>query len=184
MRHPMPCDLRRTPVETGLRAVVLGVTSYMAGCIFPPSLSVDVQDAGIDSPPAIIAVRSSSQELRDGDIALFAVNQMDTLNLTLLDTDVEDTLYVRIFVNYSPTNLSGPRAFCQSAAGASAVRTATCDTQALCLPEDRDGEQLMRIVVFDRQVLDSGTPAFMAMPAGGQSTSRVYPLRCSDQTPP
>lgn len=179
MRHPKRCDLRRTPVETGVRAVILGVTSYMAGCIFPPSLSVDVQDAGIDSPPAITAVRSSNQELRDGDIAAFEFGHMDTLNLTLLDTDVEDTLYVRIFVNYAPDNPSGPRAFCQSAAGTSAVRTATCDTQALCMRDEINrNDLLMRIVVFDRQVLDSGTPAFMAMPAGGQSTSRVYQLSC------
>jgi hypothetical protein len=164
----------------GLHALAFILGSCLLGCIFPPSLSVDVQDAGIDSPPAITAVRSSNQELPEGATANFTFGQMDMINLTLLDTDVVDTLYVRIFVNYAPNNPSAPRAFCQSAAGTTAFRTATCDTTALCMQQDINApDLLMRIVVFDRQVLDSGTPLFMAMPPGGQMTSRAYPLVCS-----
>jgi hypothetical protein len=178
-----PCVARALHDRSGLRALAFILGSCLVGCILPPSLSVDVQDAGIDSPPSITAVRSASQELPEGAIAQFAFGQMDMINLTLLDTDVTDTLYVRIFVNYKPDDPTPARSFCQSAAGMSAFRTATCDTQALC----QQGEVgnltplLMRIVVFDRQVLDSGSPAFMAMPVGGQSTSRVYSLFC---TPP
>jgi hypothetical protein len=167
----------------GVRALAVMFGACLVGCIVPPSLSVDVQDAGIDSPPSIIAVRSSSQELPEGATAQFAFKQADTLNLTLLDTDVTDTLYVRVFINYKPDDPTPARSFCQSAAAMSAFRTATCDTQALCQAADVGNltPLLMRIVVFDRQVLDSGSPAFMAMPAGGQSTSRVYSLFC---TPP
>jgi len=169
----------------GLRALAFLLGCCLVGCIVPPSLSVDVQDAGIDSPPSITAVRSSSQELPEGAIAQFAFGQMDTINLTLLDTDITDTLYVRIFVNYKPEDPTPARSFCQSAAGMSAFRTATCDTTALCQQAEVGNltPLLMRIVVFDRQVLDSGSPAFMAMPVGGQSTSRVYSLFCTPPSP-
>ena len=51
-------------LRSGLLARALHVLPalVLAGCILPPSLSVDNQDAGVDSPPAITSVRSSTQE--------------------------------------------------------------------------------------------------------------------------
>jgi hypothetical protein len=162
------------------RLVVPIALSLGAGCIIPPSLSVDVQDAGVDSPPSITSVRSDNQELPEPGPALFEVGGMATLNLTLLDTDVDDTLYVRIFVDYLVTAPTAPRSTCTGTSGASAERTATCDLKALCLPTDVGQTRLMRIVVFDREVLDSGPgPAFMTMAPGGESTSRTYQLKCT-----
>src|SRR4051812_16833457 len=77
-----------------------------AGCVIPPSLSVDNQDAGVNSPPAILAVRSDQQELPEGENVIF--DQGPTagkLNVQLIDTDVADTLFVRVFVDY---NLADP----------------------------------------------------------------------------
>jgi hypothetical protein len=150
----------------------------LVGCIIPPSLSV--QDAGVDSPPAITSVRSDNQELPEPGPLLFEVGSMSPLNLTLLDTDLGDTLYVRIFVDYLVTAPTAPRSTCTgTSANNSSERTATCDLRALCLPADVGQERLMRIVVFDHQVLDTGPgPAFMTMAPGGESTSRTYKLDC------
>jgi hypothetical protein len=160
-----------------LRAIVL--TLPAVGCIIPPSLQTDVQDAGIDSPPAISSVRSDNQELPEPGPVLFQLGAASTLNLTLIDTDLTDTLYVRVFVDYTVMAPTPARSTCIGTTNTTADRTATCDLKGLCQPGDVGQTRLMRIVVFDREPLDSGTPTFMAMPEGGQSTSRTYQLKCT-----
>jgi hypothetical protein len=151
----------------------------LGGCVIPPSLSVDNQDAGIDSPPAILSVRSDQQALAEPGPVVFARGS-GTIQFTLLDTDLADDLEVRIFVDYSPSNTTAPRSICKAPANGTATRTTTCDVQALCLPaDDNNATNLpMSIVVFDRQVLDTGTPMFQAMAPGGLSTSKFYFLKC------
>jgi hypothetical protein len=167
------------PLHHGWSLHVLVLSMTLVGCIIPPSLSVDVQDAGVDSPPAITSVRSDNQELPEPGPVLFQLGVNTTMNLTLLDTDLQDTLFVRVFVDYTITAPTPARSTCVSAASTTAERTATCPLQGLCQPADVGQTRLMRIVVFDREVLDSGTPVFMAMPAGGESTSRTYQLKCT-----
>jgi hypothetical protein len=162
-------------------AVVTSV--LLAGCIIPPSLAVGVEDASIDSPPSITSARSDLVELVEPGPYLFPTApdaQNETINLTLLDTDVDDTLYVRIYVNYMVGIPTAPRSTCSAVSNGSAIRTTTCSLAALCLPSDPSGVfQIMEIVVFDRQPLDVGTPTFKAIPAGGESTTRTFQLGCT-----
>ena len=166
-------------------AVVYGLFALsLVSCVIPPSLSVDNQDAGVNSPPAILSVRSDQQALAEPGPVVFARGS-GTMQLTLLDTDLLDNLEVRIFVNYSTTNTTAPRSICKATGGGKAERTTTCDLQALCLPGDDNVENLhMSIVVFDRQVLDSGSPMFQAMAPGGLSTSKFYFLTCQPPSTP
>lgn len=150
-----------------------------ANCIIPPSLSVEVQDAGVNSPPAITGVRSDNKELAEPGPLVFAPDSRSTLDLTLLDTDVNDVLSVRVFVDYTETAPTAPRSLCSAPVNMFAVRTATCALNALCLPADVGQTRLMRIVVFDREVANVGMPAFMSMPVGGRLTSRTYQLKCT-----
>jgi hypothetical protein len=174
--------LARTLHLTVLVVCLAVVSLMLVGCIFPPSLSVDVQDAGIDSPPSIVSVRSDNQELPEPGPVLFEVgNQTQTLNLQLLDTDLDDTLYVHIFVDYTVMVPTPARSTCTGATTSTAERTATCNLGALCTPADVGQTRLMRIVVFDRMVLDTGLgvgPPFMNT-NGGESTSRTYQLKCT-----
>lgn len=149
------------------------------GCIIPPSLSVDVQDAAVNSPPAITAVRSDNEEVAEPGPLVFARNTTSNLDIALLDTDVDDVLYVRVFVDYTDVAPTAPRSLCSAPVSKNPERTATCPLNALCLPADIGQTRLMRIVVFDRPVLDVGMPAFMAMPPGGRLTSRTYQLKCT-----
>jgi hypothetical protein len=173
---------RVTPVARalhGLPAIVL------AGCVLPPSLSVDKQDAGMDSPPAIVSVRSDTQELDEPgpvefDVAPTAQDQ--SIDLTLVDSDIADNLYVRVFVNYTDAQPTPPRATCTAASTGTPTRTTNCNLQALCLKSDVGNTDLMEVVVFDRAPLDSGTPAFKAT-NGGMSTDRTYPLLCEQASP-
>lgn len=157
---------------------VLLLPLFLVACVIPPSLSVDTQDAGIDSPPAIVSVRSDQTELPEPGPVLFAIGSTaGSLNLTLVDTDIGDTLYVRIFVDYNTPDPTPPRSTC-STASSTALRTATCPLNGLCETADLGQTRNLTIVVFDRQVLDSGAPLYQSIPPGGMSTSRFYFLKC------
>jgi len=148
--------------------------------VIPPSLSVDNQDAGVNSPPAILAVRSDDQELPEPGPVLFEVGR-GMLNAELIDTDLQDTLFVRVFVDYTIDKATAPRVLCTASPTGNAQRTVTCSLNALCLrPDDIGQTRLMSIKVFDREPLESGDPAFQAMPEGGLSTGKFFQLQCQD----
>ncbi len=158
----------------------------LAGCIIPPSLGVEQQDAGVNSPPSIISVRSDQTELPEPGPVDFEVGSTSPLNLTLLDTDLGDKLYVRVFVDYTKDNPTAPRSTCTAASVGQATRTASCPLQGLCLTGDVgiDKQHLMQVMVFDRQPLETGeSPLFQAMPPGGLSTDRTYTLNCRAASP-
>lgn len=163
-------DLR--PIVSVLAVLLV---AQLAGCVIPPSLSVDNQDAGINSPPAVIAVRTEQEELAELDTVPFVRGEQSTLSIELLDTDLQDTLYVRIFVDYTFDNPSPARSACVASPTGIARRTVSCDTTALC-PDTVMHD--LQVKVFDRQLLDSGMPAFQAMPEGGLSTGKVFKLDC------
>ncbi len=174
-----------------LHAVVRALVLLpLAGCLFPPSLSVDTSDAGVDSPPAIVSVRSDLQELPEPGPVTFELGTSSQLNLTLVDTDVSDTLYVRVFVGYNDPILgmgpdpTPPRSTCVAAAAKTAQRSATCDLTGLCQTPDVGQNRGMTIVVFDRPVVDTATPLYQGVdPANpGMSTSRFYYLKCQPRS--
>ena len=149
--------------------------------MIPPSLSIDNQDAGVNSPPAILAVRSDvSGELAEPGPVVFD-RGTGTMTADLIDTDFADTLYVRVFVDYRVDHVTAPRAECKAPLNGKADRTIVCGMSAVCLPEDVSPTLLnMSIVVFDREPLDIGDPMFQAMPPGGLLTRRFYFLKCEE----
>jgi hypothetical protein len=155
----------------------------LVGCVIPPSLSVDSQDAGTNSPPAILAVRSDQQELPEpGPVVFDQGPTAGKLSLQLIDTDVNDTLFVRVFVDYRVDDPTAPRSTCKAAGGATApaMRTTNCDTTAVCTMADIGQTRNMTVVVFDREPLEAGVPAFQAMPEGGLTTNKFFFLKCKE----
>jgi len=104
-----------------------------------------------------------------------------SVRVSLIDTDVQDVLYVRIFVDYNlpesqPERLP-PRASCEVGPSGDAVRTTTCDMSGVCAAADIGVQRNMTIVVFDRQPVDTGSDPRVMM-GDGLSTSRFYFLKC------
>lgn len=165
--------------------VVISTLLLAGGCIIPPSLSVDNQDAGTNSPPSILAVRAADKVLGEADpenAANFEFNEAGAVSISLLDTDLLDTLYVRIFVDYTAANPEGQRTQCTAAPNDSTRRTVSCDVKSVCLMRDINQTRNMTVVVFDRMPLESGDPPHQAMPEGGLSASKFFFLNCSDPT--
>ena len=152
----------------------------LVGCVIPPSLTTE-QDAGVNSPPAILSVSSDQQVLPEpGPVEFDIGTTAGDLSVSLIDTDLLDTLYVRVFIDYNQPNRLDARSKCTAPPNMTPVRTATCPLNSLCTTEDTGVQRNMTIVVFDRPPDDSGAgdPPFQAMPTGGLSTSRFYFLKC------
>lgn len=152
--------------------------------MIPPSLSSEQADAAVNSPPAILAIRSDQEELVEPGPVVITRGATTQLNAVLLDTDVDDILYVRFYVNYTVAIPTPPRASCRAPASDSPQRSLSCDTSALCTLNDVGTPLRLEIEVFDRELADSGTPAFKAMDpdSGGLTTGRVYELTCNEGT--
>jgi hypothetical protein len=160
-----------------IRAFAL--SAMLAGCVIPPSLSVDKTDAGLNSPPSITSARADGVELPEFSQVTFEQG-IGTLNLVVYDTDLDDTLYPKIFVDYEFNNPKPARSTCTPASGRTVQRSSTCDLAGLCQLEDVGNREplTMQVLVFDRQIIEGQAPIFQAMPPGGLSTSRTFFLKC------
>jgi hypothetical protein len=151
------------------------------GCVIPPSLRVE-DDVPANSPPAIISVLGPSDALAEpGPYFVESGPMAGTLSVSLIDTDVADTLYVRGYLDYNtPTgNLVPPRIRCAVPLSDMVERTTTCNLAGLCLPSDVGTQHNLTLVVFDRPPADSGAdPQAMPGTMGGLSTSRFYFVHC------
>lgn len=152
------------------------------GCIITPDLSVQT-DGGINnSPPAIMAISSDDQQLGPSPGPVnFGVMAPSTALVTLLDTDLDNVLTVRWFVDYSSTNQLPARVECKAAASGNALRTASCDLHTLCVGNDVGPEHDLQIAVFDHDMRDPGTPPYQDDGPSGLSTSVFYHLNCFTQ---
>lgn len=163
--------------DTAIRALV--VSMLVSGCVIPPSLSVDTTDAGLNAAPAIISVRADGVELPEWSTVTFEQG-FGTLNLLVYDTDLDDTLYPKVFVNYLFNDPKPARADCTQAAGDSVTRSSTCGLAGLCQLGDVASKETltMQVMVFDRQIIPDQAPLYQAMPPGGISTTRTFFLKC------
>ncbi|HWU85884.1 MAG TPA: hypothetical protein VN253_01335 [Kofleriaceae bacterium] len=157
---------------------LLVLSAFLAGCIIPPSLSTEDQSDRVNSPPAITAVRTDADNLFEpGPVSL--TRNSGTFNFELLDTDLDDVLQVRVFIDYTIKNPTPARAQCTAPATGTAKRTVTCTAGAICQAADDGQTRNLTAVVFDRIPLESGKPEFQAMPEGGLSTSRFFFVNCA-----
>ena len=118
----------------------------LASCVIPPSLSVS-EDAGVNSPPAILSVSSDQVVLPEPGPVAFEIGGNTDLSVSLIDTDADDTLYVRIFVDYNSPDRLDARSKCTAGSGA-ARRTATCNLRSLCASTDLDPSSCPSRVAF------------------------------------
>jgi hypothetical protein len=159
------------------RAAVAAI--LLGGCVIPPSLSVaDQADAGVNSPPAILAVHGETAEYTEGGTINLPLSGMSSMTVDLVDTDVADALNVRMYVGYTSATPVPPRVICDATPNDTAYRSATCETTSLCPGPSGTDPFHVTIAVFDRTVLNSGNPMFMAMPPDGMTTSKFFFLSC------
>jgi hypothetical protein len=163
-------------------ALALGFAMF-AGCVIPPSLSVDTTDAGANSAPAIVSVRADNVEFPQFSTLVFEKgNGAGALNVTLHDTDLGDSLFVKVFVNYNRPDPTPARGQCESGGGRGVERSCSVDMRAVCTTADIGANPLpvMQVFVSDRDVEPDIQPPFQGLPQGALATSQTFFLRCQD----
>jgi hypothetical protein len=155
------------------------VTLMFAGCVIPPSLSVDTSDAAVNSAPAIVSVRADNTELADYADVVFERSVDVQLVITVHDTDVDDRIFCKVFVDYKPDDPKPARASSESAS-TTVERTCTMSLAGLCQAADVGASKppLMQVMVFDRPIVEGEQPLYQAMAPGGLSAARTYFLTC------
>lgn len=163
-----------------LVAASVAAAAAAAGCAVPPSLQLDEPDARVNSAPIILSISdSAARELVEPGPVSLEVDR-GSLSLILRDTDLDDTLYVRFYADYNAPEPTPALAACRISPSGTVNRTLNCLVDGLCTESDVGRERNLWIEVFDREVLESGTPRYRAMPAGGASTKWQFRLNCKE----
>nr|HEX4313411.1 hypothetical protein [Kofleriaceae bacterium] len=178
------CVVRRVHRSAPVLYLVIALGLLLAACVIPPSLSVDTgSDSLPDSPPAITSISADQQTLVEPGLVVFGVNQQSTAIVSVTDTDIDDPIHVRWFVDYSVDNPLPPRVQCDAAPNGEASRTASCLLNTVCVQNDIGKQHLLEVAVFDRDLADgSGEPLFQFMAgSGGMTTNEIFQLQCQAQ---
>jgi hypothetical protein len=158
-------------------------------CLIPPDLEPASQDAGGGSPPFIV----SAQPMEFAFPGPMILDHLDerTLSLEVQDADIQDTVFVQLYVDYNraPTNQPTPSyANCQAPPNDTAVRLVPCDTNSLCnsIASTDQGDHVLEAMVADRTfILDSdpqaeGQPPYRALAEPQVASFNIYSwvMRC------
>ena len=154
-----------------------------AACVVPPPLSLDEPDAGLNNPPVIRGVRDGTgqPQVRPGPLT-FVVGQGELL-VTAADTDLGDTLYVRMYLDYGINNrFENFRVQCEAAPGTmpSVERTITCPLLGLCTDDliDTGDQHIFEIDVFDRLPISVPGRLFRGVTPPGEIATFWWNLEC------
>jgi hypothetical protein len=164
------------PVARPLLLVVLMFGTSVA-CVIPPPGDFAEGDAGPSSPPVVLSV--SPPEFAPPEMLVDPDDQRRLL-LTLRDVDVDDTLRVRIYIDYGVDDMPTPAvAFCTAVPSGEQIRVADCSAFNLCGQVTDGLDHLLEVMVADLEFLDEGEPAFRALPETAASSIRGWSMRCS-----
>jgi hypothetical protein len=153
-------------------------------CVIPPNLELDEVDGGTGSPPVIISSGPSPEFSVPGPLVLERNDSRD-ITLTVEDLDIDDDLYVRMFVNY-PVD-TAVRAECQVGPTGSTTRVIECPTARLCEGvDDQDtSRHFLEAMVADRAFLADNNPEARlqepnrALPGEAGYSFRAWMISCT-----
>jgi hypothetical protein len=163
------------PVARPLLLVVLMAGSSVA-CVIPPPGDFAEGDAGPSSPPVLMSV--SPPEFAP-PVMVVEPDDQRRLGLTLRDIDVDDTLFVRIYIDYGVTAENPAVASCTAVPSSEQIRIADCSAANLCNTIPDTEEHLLEVMIADLDYLDEGEPAFRALPETAASSIRGWKMRCN-----
>lgn len=142
-------------------SVALMCSQLLGGaCVIAPELEVSSFDAGPSAPPVVLSAGPAPDFLFPGPI--FLDRQDDrTLSLTVRDSDIDDVIHVRLYIDYGRPSPEPAYAECQAASTGEPTRVVACQVNSLCNPiADTDqGTHVLEAMVADREFLADSDPA-------------------------
>jgi hypothetical protein len=167
-------------------AVLLGALLTTPACVVPPPLDLDQPDAGPNAPPIITAATDSAgTPIRTpGTVTINRLDLAGRISFQLYDVNVDDTLFVRLYVDYDLAAPLPARADCfapPAATNATEVRTASdCEKAILCNPSDVGTIHRLEADVSDRPLLQP-TTNHRDVEAPGLLSTWTWDLACIEE---
>ncbi len=168
-------------------AVLLGSVLAAPACVVPPPLELDQPDAGPNAPPIFTAASDSAgTPIRPPGVV--TVNRLDLtgrLSFTLYDVDADDTLYVRLYVDYDSNAPLPARSDCFApppAAGTQLRTASDCEKAILCNPADVGVPHRLEADVSDRP-LAQPTSNHRDIEPPGLGSTWTWQLQCIEEVP-
>lgn len=163
-------------------AALVPSTGIIGGCVLPPSLELDESDASVNSPPVLRDVRDEAGNPfeRPGPRELLVGE--GRLVITVADVDLNDTLYVRYYLDYGLAEPTPAKITCPAAPGATPTRErqVTCSLVGVCTGADLAEEHVFEIDVYDRQPQDDGQRVFRDVTPPGEYTTWWWRVSCQE----
>jgi hypothetical protein len=184
-RHLLPRTIR-VMLASSLSAAVVAP----AACVLPPPLEIESLDAGLSAAPVILAAKPLAFP---GPIVIQRGDQNTRLSLEIHDPDVNDSLFVRLYVDYGIPGQNNFKSSCSLAASPTSrepLRTVDCSVSTLCndVPETDTALHFLEAMVSDRQFLESSDPRartqplFRAVPEDAGYSFRAWLMQCAMPT--
>jgi hypothetical protein len=163
-----------------------GLLVSTTACVIPLDLEVEVSDAGVSAPPILQSAASPFEF--PGPFTLARENTDVTVSLTLSDNDVDDTLFIRLFLDYDATSGAGLVTDCTATPTGELERLATCLIGTVCNFIEAGDTTLHNLEahVTDRLWLTADDPDAATQPplraidvgGGAKESERSWTVRC------
>jgi len=166
-----------------MAAVVLGLAA--GGCVIPPSLSLEENDAAVNNPPVLHDVRDEVGNPFERPGPRDIVVGQGRLVITASDNDLDDTLYVRFYMDYGLVDPTPAKITCQAAPGASPTieRQVTCSLIGVCTASDVGTEHMFEIDLYDRTPIDDEpTRINRSVAAPGEVSTWWWKVECRESS--
>lgn len=160
--------------------LVGGMAGCVSACVIPPPGDFAEADAGPSSPPVIVSA-ADPYEFPEMNVVR---TDPPRLALTLRDVDLEDTLFVRLYVDYGLPVESNFAASCTAVPSGMQERIADCATSTLCNQITDEAPHFLEAMVADLEFLSDsdplaeGQPPFRALPPTAAYSFRSWMMTC------
>lgn len=164
----------------GVHGKLLVLSAVLGGCVIPPPLQTDKPDAAVNHPPAFRSVKDGTgEELTRPGPHVFEVGAGE-LRITAADTDTDDTLFYRMYIDYGLTTQTQVRADCSVSPGAmpTVERTTTCSLLGVCTDDIATGTHVFELDLMDRQPISTPTRLYRDVTPPGEIVSYWWNITC------
>jgi hypothetical protein len=164
----------------------LGLAVTTAGCVVPVPLELETADAGPTALPELVSAAPGEFDF-PGPLTLDHGDQR-RMSLTVRDRDLEDTLYVRMYVDYGLATQTNFVSDCVAVPSGALTRIADCSTSAICNSVVDTDKHVLQAMVADREFLPTSDPRadgqdeFRALPIDAAFNFRDWQLTCTAGT--
>jgi hypothetical protein len=173
-------------VVAGLTSLALGA----GGCVWPAPVELESADGGPGSPPVIISSGPAPEFALPGPLVLDRSDN-PLLSLTVRDNDIDEELFVRLYVDYGIDGEQRPaRSGCVIPPSGAIERVGQCAVTPVCgdIEDDDESEHLLEAMIADRRFLEETDrppeqPPHRGLPADAAYSIRAWIMRCLPAEP-